>query len=95
MSDFHFKTLFGDRVYVELDELPKKSAGGILLPETQAAASRIGTVRQIGPEVTNLAVGDRVFVSSYTGVGLYLISQGMTDATHSVYRENEIVGTIE
>lgn len=94
MNDFSFKMLAGDRIYVRLENLPDKSQGGIYLPQTQSAASRIGVVRQVGPDVTLYKEGDRVIVSSYAGVGLYLIQDGMVDATHSVFRENEIIGTI-
>lgn len=94
MSDFAFKMLAGDRIYVELETLPEKSKGGVFLPQNQASASRKGVVKQIGPAVTLYKPGDRIVVSAYTGVGLYLLEEEMTDATHSVYREGEIVGTI-
>ena len=94
MSDFRFKMLAGDRVYVVLDALPEKSSGGLYLPQNQAAASRIGTVKQVGPEVTLYQEGDKVIASAYAGVGLYLIQDGMIDATHTVYREDELLGAI-
>lgn len=94
MSNFRFKMLAGDRIYVVLDNLPDKSTGGIYLPQTQAAASRIGTVKQVGPDVTLYKEGDKVITSAYSGVGLYLVQDGMVDATHSVYRESELMGTI-
>jgi len=94
MSDFAFKMLAGDRIYVELESLPEKSKGGLFLPQSQSSASRIGVVKQVGPEVKLYKPGDRIIVSSYAGVGLYLLQDEMTDATNSVYRENEILGTI-
>jgi len=95
MNDFKFKMLADDRLYVELEDLPEKSEGGLFLPQNQAAASRIGVVKQTGPNVTLYHEGDRIIVSSYAGVGLYLTQKGMTNAKHSVYRENEIIGTID
>lgn len=92
--DFRFKMLAGDRIYVVLDDLPEKSTGGLYLPQTQTAASRIGTVKQVGPDVKLYKEGDKVIASIYAGVGLYLIQDGMVDATHTVYREGELMGTI-
>jgi len=101
MNEFRFEPN-EDRIYVELDDLPDK-IGNIYTPESQAAASRIGTVRAVGPGMLNVygvpvpvkyVVGDRVLVSSYAGTGLYLIQYGMVNAKHGVYRESEIMGKI-
>lgn len=104
MSDFRFKVLADDRLYVVLDALPEKTQSGLLyMPQTQAAASRTGTVVQVGPGAKDnngvvvpvkYQPGDRVVVSSYAGVGLYLLEYGMVDATHAIYRESEIIGAI-
>jgi len=85
--------LKGDKLYVVLDELPDQ-VGLLYVSEKQSFPSRIGTVKNIGPKVTQFAVGDRVLISSYTGVNLYLWHYGIKDERHRIMREDEILGTV-
>ena len=91
-NDFKIKPN-GDRLYVKLDEVPNKS-GSIYLTETQALPSRIGTVIDAGPEVKAFSVGDRVLISSYSGVNLYLWQYGIKNEQYRILTETEILATV-
>ncbi len=85
--------LKGDRVYVVLDELPNQ-VGLLYVSEKQSFPSRIGTVKRIGPGVKEFAVGDRVLISSYTGINLYLWHYGIKDERYRIMREDEILAKV-
>lgn len=68
-----------DRVLVEVDVEESKTAGGILLPDTAQKKSQKGTVIAIGSGKVldngerlpfEVAVGDRVLFSKYSGVDI-------------------------
>ena len=68
-----------DRVLVEVDVEESKTAGGILLPDTEQKKSQKGTVIAIGSGKVldngerlpfEVAVGDRVLFAKYSGVDI-------------------------
>ena len=54
-------------VLVELDEAPEKTESGLLLPEESREKMNVGTILSTGPEVENVAVGDKVIYRNYAG----------------------------
>jgi co-chaperonin GroES (HSP10) len=57
----------GDRVLVELDESPNE-VHGIIVPEAYKEKNFEGVVLAIGPAVTDVKVGYRVFVGKFAGI---------------------------
>jgi co-chaperonin GroES (HSP10) len=91
-------------VYLELDDIPKKSAGGIWLSDEQSTPSRIGTILAIGPgyvdprdgsvDPVRFSVGDRVIISSISGEPLYLWQYAILDGKWRVVHETNILGKV-
>jgi chaperonin GroES len=69
----------------------EKSAGGIYLPENKKERPVQGTVVAIGPEVGDIAVGERVLFGKYAGVEVEMPDgERLTD--HRVLRDVECYG---
>lgn len=52
----------GDRIVVQIEEAPKQTETGIILPDKlKSAKVQTGTILARGPEASGLAVGDRVY----------------------------------
>ncbi|XP_043715196.1 10 kDa chaperonin 1, chloroplastic-like isoform X2 [Telopea speciosissima] len=63
-----------DRVLIRLEELPEKSAGGVLLPKSAVKFERylMGEVLSVGAEVSSVEAGKKVLLSdinAYEGMG--------------------------
>ena len=87
-----------DRVIVKRIEEEKKSAGGIVIPDTAAEKPSQGEVVYAGPGKTDdngkmvamgVKVGDRVLFGKYSGQEVKLDGQ---DLLHM--REDDIIGVI-
>jgi len=87
-----------DRVIVKRVEEEKKSAGGIVIPDTAAEKPSQGEVVYVGPGKTDdsgkvvamgVKVGDRVLFGKYSGQEFKL---GGQDLLHM--REDDIIGII-
>jgi co-chaperonin GroES (HSP10) len=83
-----------NNIYIILDEVPKKTAGGLYLSEQQATPTRIGTVLAVGPKTQEIAVGDRVLVGVHGGTNLYIWQYGIGDERWKVFTESEIIARI-
>lgn len=81
-------------VYLELDDIPEKTAGGIFMSQEQAMPSRIGTVLACGPEATIYKPGDRVLIESINGAPLYLWQYGISDGKWRIVHETNILGKV-
>lgn len=69
----------------------EKSAGGILLPENRRERPVMGVVAAIGPDVVDIAVGERVLFGKYAGVEVEMPDgERLTD--HRVLRSVECYG---
>jgi len=87
--------VFKDRIYVVLEEMVT-TVRGIAIADNHSERSRIGVVKQVGPEVENVAPGDRVLLSVYAGVRIHLIGHEIdglpiNEDRHRVIREEEIL----
>jgi chaperonin GroES len=87
-----------DRVIVKRVEEEKKSAGGIVIPDTAAEKPSQGEVVAVGPGKTDdngktiamgVRVGDRVLFGKYSGQEFRLEGQ---DYLHM--REDDIIGIV-
>jgi chaperonin GroES len=59
----------GDRVLVRLEEVEKKTAGGIFIPETAQEKTQTGVVEAIGDDkdAIKVAAGQKVMYDKYAG----------------------------
>ena len=87
-----------DRVIVKRLEEERKSAGGIVIPDTAAEKPSMGEVVAVGPGKTDdngktvamgVKVGDRVLFGKYSGQEFKLEGQ---DYLHM--REDDIIGIV-
>ncbi len=53
------------RVVIEREVMGEK-IGSIVIPEKSRHGAQVGTVRAIGPDVTTVAIGDKVLFGKYT-----------------------------
>ncbi len=88
-----------DRVIVKRVEEEKKSAGGIVIPDTAAEKPSQGEIVAVGPGKTDdsgklvamgVKVGDRVLFGKYSGQEFKMDGQ---DYLHM--REDDIIGIVE
>jgi hypothetical protein len=83
----------GNRIYLLLDNVPKKS-GLIHLVAEQATPSRIGTILNVGPDVKGLVPGDRILIGCHSGTNLYLWQYGMTNENWKMCTQSEVMAKI-
>jgi co-chaperonin GroES (HSP10) len=91
--------MFEDRLFVILGEVEEKKIGRIIVPDSHSERSRIGVVMDVGPEVKDYKVGDRILVSWYTGTRVHLDGETMygkpvVEDAFRVMRECEILGKV-
>jgi chaperonin GroES len=89
-----------DRVLVKIDEMPNKSEGGLILPETARYEEHwTGTVIAAGSGLPNrkgvrhpliVKEGDRVLVREYAGTEISLDGED-----YLVFKEDDIYAIIE
>ena len=81
-----------NNVYYEWLPLPNRIKG-ILIPDYHKVAMRRGIVRACGPTCEMLKPGDKILVSIYTGVHLFLCTEtDLTDGErHRMCREDEVI----
>jgi chaperonin GroES len=74
-------TPLGDRILVKQDDEPKKTEGGIYLPEAAQEAPQWGTIVRVGPgkalengqvREPSLKEGDKVIFGKYSGTKVKL-----------------------
>ncbi len=67
---------YADKIVIKPDEAEKKSAGGILIPETAIDKPVTGVVVACGPgtqeERMQATIGDHVFYSKFSGTEIEL-----------------------
>ncbi|XP_077235190.1 chloroplast chaperonin 10 [Tasmannia lanceolata] len=82
-----------DRVLIRLEELPQKSAGGVLLPKSAVKFERylMGEVLAVGAEVGGVEAGKKVLFSD---ISAYEVDLG-TDSKHCFCRESDLLALVE
>lgn len=71
-----------DRVLVEVEEAKKATASGILLQEDWKTLPPHGTILAVGPDVTQVKVGDKVIFERYAAVIMGERNQRMCQEKH-------------
>ena len=81
-------------VYLLLDEIPNKTAGGLWMADEQATPTRIGTVLAVGPTAKIYKPGDRVLIQSFSGDDIYLWQYGIRDGRYRIQAEHTIYAKV-
>jgi chaperonin GroES len=89
-----------DRVLVKrIDQEEKKSAGGIIIPDTAKEKPQEGEVVAVGPgkvledgknQPMNVKAGDRILFGKYAGTEVKI-----DDQDYLIMREDDILGVLE
>ncbi|KAJ4727323.1 10 kDa chaperonin [Melia azedarach] len=82
-----------DRVLVRLEQLPEKSAGGVLLPKAAVKFERylMGVILTVGSDVEQVDAGKKVLFSD---INAYEVDLG-TDEKHCFVKENDLLAVVE
>ncbi|KAK6260979.1 GroES chaperonin family - like 1 [Theobroma cacao] len=82
-----------DRVLIRLQELPEKSAGGVLLPKSAVKFERylMGEIVSVGTDVGKVEPGKKVLFSD---INAYEIDLG-TDTRHVFCKESDLLAEVE
>ncbi|KAL3537115.1 hypothetical protein ACH5RR_000481 [Cinchona calisaya] len=82
-----------DRVLIRLQELPEKSAGGVLLPKSAVKFERylMGEVISVGSEVGEVDSGKKVLFSD---INAYEVDLG-TEARHCFCKAGDLLAVVE
>lgn len=77
-----------DRVLIEVEAPPEKTASGLLIQEDWKTLPPIGKILAVGPDVSTVKVGDKVIFERYASVIL-------EDKTHRMCQESHILAKIK
>ncbi|XP_074280059.1 10 kDa chaperonin 1, chloroplastic-like [Silene latifolia] len=82
-----------DRVLIRLEDLPEKSAGGVLLPKSAVKFERylMGEVLSVGSEVGEVEAGKKVLFSD---ISAYEVDLG-SDSRHCFCKEADLLAVVE
>ncbi|KAL9434786.1 hypothetical protein AB3S75_021120 [Citrus x aurantiifolia] len=82
-----------DRVLVRLEQLPEKSAGGILLPKAAVKFERylMGEILTVGADVGQVDAGKKVLFSD---ISAYEVDLG-ADERHCFVKESDLLAVVE
>ncbi|KAK9274204.1 hypothetical protein L1049_019018 [Liquidambar formosana] len=82
-----------DRVLIRLEQLPEKSAGGVLLPKSAVKFERylMGEILSVGAEVGEVEAGKKVLFSD---INAYEVDLG-TDARHCFCKAGDLLAVVE
>ncbi|KAJ1296195.1 hypothetical protein BS78_01G281000 [Paspalum vaginatum] len=82
-----------DRVLVRLQQIPEKSAGGVLLPKSAVKFERylMGEILSVGADVSEVEAGKKVLFSD---INAYEVDLG-TDEKHCFCRESDLLAVVE
>ena len=85
-------------VFIELDPKHEK-VGAIQLSAKQRQITRVGTIKQIGPNVDvkryGYKIGDKVLIDYWAGHNINLPKYKIFEGTHKMVPENEIWSFID
>ncbi|KAG0550179.1 hypothetical protein BDA96_01G317000 [Sorghum bicolor] len=82
-----------DRVLVRIQQIPEKSAGGVLLPKSAVKFERylMGEILSVGADVSEVEAGKKVLFSD---INAYEVDLG-TDEKHCFCRESDLLALVE
>ncbi len=81
----------GDRVLIKVEEAAKKTASGIIIPDTAQEKTQEGMVIAVGTDkdVIQVKVGDKVMYDKYSGTSVKI-----DGVEHLVVKMQDIIATI-
>ncbi|KQJ97859.1 10 kDa chaperonin 1, chloroplastic [Brachypodium distachyon] len=81
-----------DRVLVRLEQIPEKSAGGVLLPKSAVKFERylMGEILSVGADVSEVEAGKKVLFSD---INAYEVDLG-TEEKHCFCRESDLLAVV-
>lgn len=81
----------GDRVLIKVEEAAKKTAGGIIIPDTAQEKTQEGTVVAVGSdESITVKVGQKVMYDKYSGTSVKI-----DGVEHLIVKMQDILAVIE
>ncbi|EPS72174.1 hypothetical protein M569_02588, partial [Genlisea aurea] len=83
-----------DRVLIRLEELPEKSAGGVLLPKSAVKFERylVGEVLSIGIDAGDVETGNKVMFSD---VNAYEVDLGRDDGRYCFCKAGDLMAVVD
>ncbi len=79
----------GDRVVATRDKAADKTAGGLYLPDSAKEKPVAATVAAVGPDATDITVGDKILYKEYSTTELTI------DGTdYLIVKQEDILGTL-
>lgn len=78
-----------DRVVVEKAEEEKKTAGGIIIPDSHSEKPVVGKILSVGKDVQELKEGDTVYFGKYSGTEIKV-----GDKAYLVLIETEVLAVL-
>ncbi len=85
----------GNRLLVELEDIDEKRVDKIFLSSKHSERTRVGTVMDVGPDVTQFKVGDKILLHYLVGVIVYLYENRWLKPNYRIVTEDEIPAKIE
>ncbi|KAF3336058.1 chaperonin [Carex littledalei] len=83
----------GDRVLVRLEQIPDKSAGGVLLPKSAVKFERylMGEILSVGTDVSEVGAGSKVLFSD---INAHEVDLG-TEEKHVFVKSDDLLAVVE
>jgi chaperonin GroES len=82
----------GDRILIKIEEAAKKTASGIIIPDTAQEKTQEGTVIAIGTDtdVIQVKVGQKVMYDKYSGTSVKI-----DGVDHLIVKMQDILAIVE
>jgi len=82
----------GDRILIKIEEAAKKTASGIIIPDTAQEKTQEGTVIAIGTDtdVIKVKVGQKVMYDKYSGTSVKI-----DGVDHLIVKMQDILAIVE
>lgn len=79
----------GDRVVAVREKAQEKTASGLYLPDSSQEKPVVATVQAVGPDTTQVKVGDRIVYKEYSTTELKI-----NDKEYLILKEEDILATV-
>ena len=80
----------GDYVVATAEEAQTKTASGIFLPESAAEKPKTATVTAVGPEASQVKVGDRIIYKNYSNTDV-----NVAGTDYILVKQEDILATVK
>jgi chaperonin GroES len=79
----------GDRVVAVREKAQEKTASGLYLPDSSQEKPVVATVQAVGPDATQVKVGDKIVYKEYSTTELKI-----NDKEYLILKEEDILATV-